>query len=606
MDKKLVRKKPIRRSQLVSPFGVGAIVDFRGPEALMTAGLDVWPKAKKALEECSEFLILEERLQARLNKSHFRLPPHFEDDRYDVDQLIPFVRFPRWHYCSDCCLMREMDLYEHRARCCSERCLKRPERYRSWLMPVRIIAVCENGHVDDFPFYEWVHGNRPQNIDTHELFWRATGTSSSLAGITIACSCSRSRTLQGAFSFSSQDGGALKQELDMDCGGKRPWLGELEGTSSCSQHLRVVQRGATNVYFPIIKSSIYLPSSVDDQDDWLLKIVEKCIRKAADRGGDGALEKAVEACAWHDNIDPPSILMAAVRQKIARDQARSGTAVLSDEEFRLEEYQVLRGRELNPGKELRLKEYSMPDYEEMQQFFSKIRLVTKLRETRVLESFTRISPVENGTSTPQAMALDPNIDWLPAIIVRGEGIFFEFNDERLNAWEPGVIQRAINFRNRYETSVRRQDRIAIRLSARFVLLHTFAHLMIRELTYECGYGTAALRERIYCDIEGSRMNGVLIYTASGDSEGTLGGLVRQAHPTRLLRCFKEALNKAMWCSGDPVCIESPGQGTNNSNQAACHGCALLPETCCEQGNMLLDRAFLIGKTADRKLGYFHP
>ena len=101
------------------------------------------------------------------------------------------------------------------------------------------------------------------------------------------------------------------------------------------------------------------------------------------------------------------------------------------------------------------------------------------------------------------------------------------------------------------------------------------------------------------------MQGILIYTASGDSEGTMGGLVRQATPGRLEVTLQKALNKAEWCSFDPVCIESPGQGTDNSNLAACHGCALLPETSCESGNRLLDRATIIGMPQHPELGFLH-
>ena len=101
------------------------------------------------------------------------------------------------------------------------------------------------------------------------------------------------------------------------------------------------------------------------------------------------------------------------------------------------------------------------------------------------------------------------------------------------------------------------------------------------------------------------MQGILIYTASGDSEGTMGGLVRQGKPGRLEATLHRAINRAAWCSSDPVCMESTGQGTDSANLAACHGCCLLPETSCEEGNRLLDRALLIGKADRPKLGYYN-
>ena len=92
----------------------------------------------------------------------------------------------------------------------------------------------------------------------------------------------------------------------------------------------------------------------------------------------------------------------------------------------------------------------------------------------------------------------------------------------------------------------------------FVLLHTFAHVLINQLAFECGYGSASLRERLYCadGHPNERMCGVLIYTASGDSEGSMGGLVRQATQGSFESIVARAIQKAAWCSSDPVCIES--------------------------------------------------
>jgi len=96
----------------------------------------------------------------------------------------------------------------------------------------------------------------------------------------------------------------------------------------------------------------------------------------------------------------------------------------------------------------------------------------------------------------------------------------------------------------------------------------------------------------------------LLYTASGDSEGSLGGLVRQGETGRIEDTIKSALENATWCTSDPVCIQSLGQGPESLNLAACHNCTLLPETCCEIGNRLLDRGVVIGTLKDKSIGYF--
>ncbi len=144
------------------------------------------------------------------------------------------------------------------------------------------------------------------------------------------------------------------------------------------------------------------------------------------------------------------------------------------------------------------------------------------------------------------------------------------------------------------------------LRPEFVLIHTFAHLMINQLSFDCGYGSSSIRERVYCEKTSNqhKMCGVLIYTASGDSEGSLGGLVRQGESGRIEDTIVNAVNNALWCTSDPICIQTVGQGPESCNLAACHNCALLPETCCENGNRLLDRGTIIGTLVDNDIGFF--
>jgi hypothetical protein len=183
-------------------------------------------------------------------------------------------------------------------------------------------------------------------------------------------------------------------------------------------------------------------------------------------------------------------------------------------------------------------------------------------------------------------------NWLPAIIVRGEGIFIRFNDDRLNDWEGNEQVQAA-----FERHLRcvGNDSQAPR-TPRFLFLHTLAHLLMRRLTFECGYGSSSLRERIYChEATGHPMNAIVIYTASGDSDGSLGGLVRQGEPGRLEPTLRQAIEDGEWCSSDPVCsdIGRHGRGPGNVNGAACHNCVLVAETSCEVFNKYLDRKFVI-------------
>jgi hypothetical protein len=145
-------------------------------------------------------------------------------------------------------------------------------------------------------------------------------------------------------------------------------------------------------------------------------------------------------------------------------------------------------------------------------------------------------------------------------------------------------------------------------SPEFVMLHTLAHILIRQLTNDCGYSGSSLKERIYSSWPESnkKMAGILIYTSASDSDGSLGGLVRQGRPDRLLNTFNGALSAASWCSSDPICSESMDQGLESLNYAACHACTLLPETSCAMRNCLLDRVAVVGKLDDPELGFFGP
>jgi len=127
-----------------------------------------------------------------------------------------------------------------------------------------------------------------------------------------------------------------------------------------------------------------------------------------------------------------------------------------------------------------------------------------------------------------------------------------------------------------------------------MLLHTFAHLLIRQLETEAGYPAASLKERIYCTSGVTPMAGILVYVAVPDVVGSLGGLAELAEPRRFLLLLASVFDHAEWCSLDPVCSEHEGQGPSLLNRAACHACTLIPEPCCAYGNVLLDRVFIKG------------
>lgn len=607
--------RPIRRGHLITPFGVGALVDFRGDESLITAGLDEWPFAN---EECpGDWLVMEERLQARLKVSHFRLPPDFREAGGDIqfpNQFIPFIRFPQWHYCPLRGAMEKLSFFGERRRCpCRPGlfCEKIPQTRRPRLIPSRFIAVCPKGHIEDFPFMEWVHRDGDWD-NTHKLQRLPGRGTATLAGITVRCSCGKSRSMASSFSFQERTGGAL-HSIGHDCSGGEPWLGKMGERGHCGEYLRVVQRGASNVYFPKTMSSIYLPLWGEDASSAINSVLNnpKSWNMLVPDLDDGKYIQALRAeiVASVFQVDPEELRKAAQR-KLDGEIALGATGIRSEEDFRRQEYEALRtGRGGNTTDLMVEVRDPAPYGQGLASFLNNLGLVKKLRETRVLVGFSRLLPAEESSSTKlPRLSENADLNWLPAMVVHGEGIFFEFNLQGLRNWEmnPGVQKRLSSLNESINRGRPERGLDEMQITAKYVLLHTFAHILIGQLSFDCGYGSASLRERLYCESDSpdQPMQGVLIYTASGDSEGTLGGLVRQGEPNQLRAVVERAIQRARWCSSDPVCIESPGQGSNNSNMAACHGCALLPETSCETGNRFLDRALIVGTPEEPDIGFF--
>lgn len=620
-------KKPIRRSQLISPWGVGQMINFPKDESLMVVGLDMWEEKFRTIAESDEFKVIEERLAKRLGVKEFRLPPDFRDPGPGVTNpslKIPFVRFPRWHYCTRCGHMEKVSIYDSQKPTCTgvsfgsgRSCNEIPERKRQRLIPVRFIAICEKGHIEDFPFMQWVHdGAQPEG--QHNLRLRAGRSSGALSGIEITCSCGAHKTMAGAFNEKSLT------KIGVSCSGGRPWLGQESDRGNaihCGDDLRVVQKGASNVYFSQVRSSIYLPQWENSVDRHLVEVLEKNWRWLTSGMVDGKFDRMRFELVAEQKFNPDKrdfytekLLEAATKRISGVD---SSTTDDSEEKYRKMEYDAILAEAGGENQDFFVTKNQANTYDDSEtggaiyNGFTSIGLLHKLRETRAFVGFSRWLPDDGKTLTEKKnfVKLGQRIEWLPAVVVRGEGVFFEFNQRKLKEWgsKNSVTGRVKILSSNYNNERIKKGKERRNITPEFILIHTFAHLVINQFSYECGYGSSSLRERIYCNLEfpNDQMHGVLIYTASGDSEGSLGGLVRQGKPGNLESIVYNAIENARWCSSDPICIDSHGQGPNSCNLAACHNCALLPETCCEESNMLLDRAMLIGELDNPSIGYFN-
>ncbi|MEJ7848385.1 MAG: DUF1998 domain-containing protein [Pyrinomonadaceae bacterium] len=608
--------KGIRQSQLISPWGVGAMIDFPSRESLMICGLDLWRYPSKD-QDAAEFMITEERLQKRLGTSHFRLPPDFREPGDGITNpqlMVPSIRFPEWHICEWCDGMEKLTLFGTQQRCSGEKFLKgkscnaTASHKRRFLVPLRFIAACEKGHITDFPWLQWAHNRDKKPVKSSCTLKMWTGSSASLAGLNISCSCGSHNNMAGSFNEDS-----LKAIIN--CGGQRPWLGDVEHMESrCGLPLKVLQKGGSNVFFPLTVSSIYLPLWAEGVSRDIIAVLEDAAIWGALTSStvDGQLDET--KCKFTANmkgLDPEQFTEFAKR-KFEGFSLIDDDKATSEEEFRQDEYTALIEGRGNLDSDLSTRIMDTSAYNSpINDYVSNLTSVDQLRETKVFAGFSRVIPESeyNLDDKINLLKLSPSIDWLPASIVHGEGIFFKLDESKIDSWssQADVIERTNKLAGNYYRSLLKQGKkVNGNIPPKLVLLHTLAHLLINQLSFDCGYGSSSLRERIYCDTtdEAFPMSGILIYTASGDSEGTMGGLVRQGLAGQFEKIFARALNNALWCSSDPICLETEGQGPGSCNLAACHGCALLPETSCESGNKLLDRVLVVGSPNEPGLGFF--
>ena len=95
--------------------------------------------------------------------------------------------------------------------------------------------------------------------------------------------------------------------------------------------------------------------------------------------------------------------------------------------------------------------------------------------------------------------LDSEKALLPAMEVIGEGIFLEFEHQRLSAWESRGERggRAAVVQKEYEDRCFASASSRAERSRRACCSSTLSHALITQWSLDSGYSASALRERIY-------------------------------------------------------------------------------------------------------------
>jgi Domain of unknown function (DUF1998) len=601
----------VRPSQLLWTYGPGALIDLPNL-SVITMGLQDWQA-----ELCS--VIVEGRLLAAVQRvvggqvKYLRQPPVSLEDSNDpfsaeARQGVPVRPFPRWLRCIPCGLIAEYDsgLFE------IKKDRYRPERTHfvhkncavakrdADAVPTRFLLACRNGHLDEFPWHWFVHDGPSDCKGRLEFHERSASLQTE--NLWVKCmDCQKSKSMAKAF------GREVKKNLPA-CRGRHSHLHTYD--NKCNEEPRAVVLGAVNNWFPITLSVLAIPTDGDTLGQTIKDL-------------------------WSDFEDVESLEeLRGVLKTLKRQGGVSGIDKHSLEEL----WQAIQNKRagIEPGLEVGEIDLKRPEWdvlssshppsdwphflstptgvpEAYQHVIHSVALLERLREVNALIAFTRVESVEGGleeeTGPSRASLTRGQPDWIPATEVYGEGIFIRFDEEAVRRWEN---LSAVQVRNlmlltghrgwRNQRKLQQDDNYP---GIRYTMLHTLAHLLIREFALECGYGSASIRERIYASDDPAKpMAGILLYTAAADSDGTLGGLVELGKPENLGRILDLALERAGTCSSDPLCSEHDPSKDRTLHAASCHACGFVPETSCEKGNRYLDRALLIPTFESRDSGFF--
>ena len=591
----------IRQSQLVTTYGPGSMIDL--PDySVMVSGLDEWAYQNRER-------IDEPRLVAKLRQllgvptlDLFTPPRHEEnaDSRSPVGVRI----FPTWF------IVRKSYAsprnYQWRRRRLvqwsnlSNRRFVDEDGSRNPVVSVRFVCGCKRGHIDDLNWRGFVHksGKNCQR----PLWLEERGTSGDITDTIGICDCGEERPLYEALGINTS---ALGQ-----CQGRRPWIGQY-AREKCDETYRLLVRTASNAYFPQLLNVISLP-------EFDAGLAAKVANQSSSLR---ALDSVGMLASFRSSSELDAVFTGASDDAVISEFKRQeGGGERADIPVKVAEFAILNKGDALIGEDNARSKFHAETISEwgsdsigdqLCKDLDKVVLVHRLREVVSLLGFTRFessNPDRDGELDLEVIraSLADSITWLPAVENRGEGVFLSFKTENIQAWmaQPGVRSRGEQLDIGWKIWANEHNLDSARWfpGLPYIMLHSLSHMLMTAIALDCGYPASSLRERVYA---GDQRYGILIYTGSSDSEGTLGGLVQAGSrlTQHLLRSYKENL----LCSNDPICSEhDPGSTFEDRplHGAACHGCLLTSETSCEQRNDFLDRALVVPTVGTPDAAFF--
>ena len=626
--------------------GPGAIKDM--PRfTVLPLGYDAWDRVWNKWPTTDRPVVPAPRLLARVRwllgpqVEALRPYPFFEkSNSWDDDGRtmgVPAVVFPQWLRCTKCGRLARLSAFTYsnsvpgrpdRAGFVHEECKTAGSKMAPSALPARYLLVCLQGHLDEFPYREWVHHFAPcPKVANPVLRMLDPGGT---AGSSARVECTQCGAKRG---MNEAQGEAGKSNLPR-CRGRHPHLDGYD--ASCDAELRLMLVGASNLWFPVSESVIVMPETQAEEKETLvadLRVAlthEEVVADLAEEDAPEDMAKKPRALrrmlSKHaEGIDLPETdppLVAAFLEALTPGDAEEE----GDQKQRLLDWDPLDLR-VPEWRTLQNERPTMPQQPygksglvltervlEGQRLPRVDRLVAvdQLRKVQALLGFTRIdefSRVDDAADRLVRLSRDGKPKWTVATENRGEGMLITFDESAIASWEEKILGTqlwkdygAANHRyylNHLSATAKVEESDKRLQPPRFWLLHTLSHVLMREMAMHSGYASASLSERLYAwsaDEEKGRAPaaGLMICTTAPDSDGTLGGLVALSDPDRFAGILASALRRAGRCSSDPICGNRvPANSEDFLHGAACHSCAMASETSCENANRALDRRMLL-------------
>ena len=530
----------LREDQLITTYGPGSIIDLlQFPVMIQTSSR--WLEDKEEFEplkihDLSIHELIEKKLQLLTKSSTVQItkikglmrpPPEATELNNGLgpiaSKVINAIRFPAYHRCFKCNTLCEIaeDSIESKCKKCSGK-----------LEATRWIQICKNGHIHDFDWHQFMREQNACNCDSgssngqSQLTYRDSGRGGTFADIKLEClKCKTQVSMLKAYGKSNK------------CNGKKLWVPNDSG-DDCNEELKIVPRGQSSVYVSETLQKISIPKEENfaqydlDHSKWFGLIKEKLWDYATFKVSTEYVERMPSGDDHKKYYDwLVSHQSSSDFDELNIDYAQNEYTLLSNKEISLSDFHS--------------SQINISDSQFLKNHFVSINKVSRIKIIKALLGFRRAFAEERDS---RFQPVTFNNHFIPTVESFGEGIFFVLSKQKLTDWET---------QNKQSRNIRE-------------LLHSLSHLLMHEFSYVSGFNITELSEQIYFG-KSFENYGILIYTGSGDSQCSMGGLSDLAEQKNLDQIIQRGIQKLTVCSNDPFCSEE---------SSSCIACLHVPENCC--------------------------